>query len=200
MPKPSTPAAIQPPTLPIKSSGYPRKPSTTTSATTGCNVLGVSIPRRIRRQSTDLRREWMPMEEDTAKRSRREASVNAIPGQNGHLLYVLDSRENRKWLVDGGAFISLIPPTSAQKLNGPNGTRLQAANGSKIDCFGSMSKILTIGDRSFLYDFMIADVRQPILGSDFLAYFSLAPNHRDGSLIDLESLDQIPTTLATGQG
>ena len=50
------------------------------------------------------------------------------------LLHVKDSREDKKWLVDGGALLSIIPPTPAQRNAGPNGTRLQAANGTNIDC------------------------------------------------------------------
>ena len=36
------------------------------------------------------------------------------------------------------------------------------------------------------------------MGADFLAHFYLAPNHRDGSLIDLNSLDILPATFALG--
>ena len=124
--------------------------------------------------------------------------MNAVSGQKGSLLHVIDSREQKKWLVDGGALLSIIPPTAAQRLAGPNGTRLQAANGSNIDCFGTISKTLTIGDRSFTFEFIIADVRQRILGADFLANFYLAPNHRDGVLLDLNTFNTLPATLAYG--
>ena len=115
----------------------------------------------------------------------RPASVNAATGQNGHLLHVKDENEGNRWLVDGGALLSIIPPTKAQRRLGPNGTQLCAANGTIIECYGKTRKTLLIGNRSFEFDFIIANVRQRILGADFLASFYLAPNHRDKCLIDL---------------
>ena len=136
-----------------------------------------------------------------AKRSGRAAHVNAVTGQKGNLLHVWDSSGNIRWLVDGGALLSIVPPTKDQKVSGPIGTQLRAANGTTINCYGNITKTLTIGKRSFTYDFTIADVRQPILGADFLAEYYLAPNHRDGSLLDLHSptLDTLPATLAYGE-
>ena len=125
--------------------------------------------------------------------------MNAVPGQSNSLIYVHDEVEDRKWLVDGGALVSIVPPTTAQRTAGPNETVLHAANGTKIRCYGSIDKIVTIASRSYPFSFIIADVHQSILGADFLAEFSLAPNHRDGSLIDLNSLDFIPATLATNE-
>ena len=136
-----------------------------------------------------------------AKRSGRAANVNAVTGQKGNLLHVWDACNNIRWLVDGGALLSIVPPTKEQKVSGPIGTQLRAANGTTIDCYGTVTKTITIGKRSFTYDFTIADVRQPLLGADFLAEFYLAPNHRDGTLLDLHSptLDTLPATLAYGE-
>ena len=122
--------------------------------------------------------------------------MNAATGQNGFLLHVIDENEGNKWLVDGGALLSIVPPTKPQRRLGPNGTQLCAANGTKINCYGKIRKILSIGNRSFDFEFVIADVRQRILGADFLASFYLAPNHRDGTLIDLDNLDVLPATFA----
>ena len=124
--------------------------------------------------------------------------MNAATGPKGSLLHVTDLVEGHKYLVDGGALLSIVPPTNAQRRQGPNGQGLCAANGTKIDCFGSVRKTLRIGDRSFTFDFTIANVRQRILGADFLAQFYLAPNHRDGSLIDLDRMNVIPATFAHG--
>ena len=124
--------------------------------------------------------------------------MNAATGPKGNLLHVTDSIEGQKYLVDGGALLSIIPPTKSQRRNGPNGMGLCAANGTKIDCFGSITKTICIGNRSFTFNFTIANVRQRILGGDFLAQFYLAPNHRDGSLIDLDRMDVLPATFAHG--
>ena len=122
--------------------------------------------------------------------------MNAATGPNGHLLHVKDEIEGNRWLVDGGALLSIIPPTKPQRRLGPNGTQLCAANGTNIECYGKIRKTLMIGDRTFEFDFVIANVRQRILGADFLAEFYLAPNHRDGTLMDLDNLDVLPATFA----
>ena len=45
--------------------------------------------------------------------------------------------------------------------------------------------------RRLSFPITIADVKQPILGADFLAKNYLAPNHRDGTLIDLKDMSTI---------
>ena len=104
------------------------------------------------------------------------------------LLYVHDGTSKQKWLIDGGAVLSIIPPTLAQRLNGPTSTQLQAANGTRIPCYGVRNVTIHLADRKILFPVTIADVKQPILGADFLAHSYLAPNHRDGTLIDLKDM------------
>ena len=48
---------------------------------------------------------------------------------------------------------------------------------------------INLVDRTITFPVTIADVSQPILGADFLAHAYLAPNHRDGTLIDLKNLN-----------
>lgn len=111
--------------------------------------------------------------------------MNAVDGLDASLLHVVDVRTNEVWLVDSGALISIIPPTDAQRRKGPSGPTLQAANGTPIPCYGTIRRIITIGNRDFDFEFVIADVQHQILGADFLTEFYLAPNHRDGVLLDL---------------
>lgn len=120
----------------------------------------------------------------------------AVTRQNtGDLLFIHDSITKRKWLIDGGAILSIIPPTAEQRRKGPSGAQLQAANGTAIPCFGKVTEVITFNDRSFDFSLTVADVKQPILGADFLASFYLAPNHRDGTLIDLTNLSTIPCKI-----
>ena len=126
--------------------------------------------------------------------------VNNVSGQikDSFLLHVTDARLNQRWLVDGGALLSIIPPTPQHRLQGPNGTQLRAANGTDIKCYGTVNKTITIGKRNFDFDFVIADVKNRILGADFLAHFGLAPNHRDAQLIDLQDFSILPASHARG--
>ena len=101
----------------------------------------------------------------------------------------------RDWLIDGGAFISLIPPSHAQRLKGPNGQKLTAANGTEIDCYGELNVNVHLGSRSYNHTIMVANVKASLLGADFLATHYLAPNHKDRTLIDLHSLETIDADI-----
>ena len=114
------------------------------------------------------------------------AAVPTHPQTHNDLLYVTDTVTKRKWLVDGGAVLSLVPPTLAQRTAGQISTQLQAANGTKIPCYGIQEMTVSLADRQVKFPITIADVRQSILGADFLAHSYLAPNHRDGTIIDLK--------------
>ena len=109
-----------------------------------------------------------PASDSHAKREGQSVShVSNVAGQiikDNFLLHVVDSQRNELWLVDGGAFVSLIPPTSQQRRRGANGIKLTAANGTNIPCFGTTTRSITIGKNSFTYDFIIADVKTRILG------------------------------------
>ncbi|BHF63041.1 hypothetical protein SprV_0200603000 [Sparganum proliferum] len=129
----------------------------------------------------------------TSKQSKRVKLVNpkvcaANPpdGCNtGRTFYVRDTRSGRRFLVDTGAQISVVPPTAADRRFPSPGLHLQAANCSPIPTFGSVSLTLNIGlRRSFTWVFLIADVPHAILGSDFLAEFDLLVDCRRARLLD----------------
>ena len=126
--------------------------------------------------------------------------MNSVAGQNEQcfLLHVTDELTGQKWLVDGGALLSIIPPTPQQRLKGPINSELKAANGTNIDCYGNVTKTIQIGKQQFLFDFVVADVKSRILGADFLAQFYLAPNHRDALLINLQDYSTLPAEHARG--
>ena len=129
------------------------------------------------------------------------SAVNNVAGLDSKecfLLHITDTKLNEKWLVDGGALLSIVPPTAQQRLQGPNEIKLKAANGTNIDCFGNTTRTITIGDQDFSFDFIIADVQSRILGADFLAYNYLAPNHRDAQLISLKDYSILPAEHARG--
>ena len=95
--------------------------------------------------------------------------------------------------MDGGAFVSLVPPSFAQRAKGANGKKLTAANGTSIDCFGEINLRIQLGSRVFDHTVLVADVRTSLLGADFFANHALAPNHRDRTLIDLSNAPLIST-------
>ena len=94
--------------------------------------------------------------------------------------------------------LSIIPPTPQQRLQGPNETKLKAANGTDISCYGTTQRTITIGQQDFSFEFVIADIQSRILGADFLATNYLAPNHRDALLINLKDYSTLPAQHARG--
>ena len=140
-------------------------------------------------------------EEAAGKRQRGSTTVNSatptINTAHNDLLYVTDTVTKRKWLVDGGAVLSIIPPTLAQRAAGPTSTQLQAANGTKISCYGIKEMTISLADRQVVFPIHVADVRQSILGADFLAHSYLAPNHRDGTIIDLKDYSVLKADFET---
>ena len=127
--------------------------------------------------------------------------VNHVAGQKdkeNFLLHVVDSRRNEKWLVDGGALLSIIPPSTHHLKAGPVADELRAANGTKIQCYGTDNRTLCIDGKDFPFEFTVAAVNQRILGADFLAHNYLAPNHRDAKLLNLKDFSTIKAQHAVG--
>ena len=140
-----------------------------------------------------LRRKTFPGKRESGAQVNAALPRNHSGGNN--LLYAVDSNDETRWLIDGGALWSIVPPTPHQRESGPNAWKLEAANGSSIACYGLTDRDVCISDRNFPFTFIIADVRQPILGADFLTSYYLAPNHRDKVLIDLSDLSTIPVGI-----
>ena len=91
-------------------------------------------------------------------------------------LYVRDVTSGTRFLVDTGADVSLLPATSEHRRHvDPTGQcQLRAANGSAIPAFGQRCLTLDLGlRRTFPWIFVVAEVKEPILGADFLHRFSL---------------------------
>ncbi|BHF59593.1 hypothetical protein SprV_0100255300 [Sparganum proliferum] len=116
---------------------------------------------------------------------RIDATVFSGSPSSGRTFYVCDNVTRRRFLVDTGAQINVVPPTPVDRRCPSPGLHLQAANCSPISTFGSRSLTLNIGlRRSFSWIFVIADVPHAILVSDFLAEFDLLVDCRRSCLLD----------------
>ena len=81
-------------------------------------------------------------------------------------LSVYCRRLRRAFLVDSGADVSVFPASTSQK-NTSSTSFLRAANGSSIKTYGTREIFLALPGLNVTHKFVLADVRQPILGSDF---------------------------------
>lgn len=83
-----------------------------------------------------------------------------------------DKLSNKIYLIDSGATKSTIPPELADLPNITHTLGLQAANGSPIPTYRKKELTLDFGlGRVYSWDFLIADVTQPIIGMDFMGFY-----------------------------
>ena len=90
------------------------------------------------------------------------------------------------FLVDTGANISVVP-RSVVKNNSVSASKyiLYAANGTEIKTYGEKTLELDLNlRRSFKWNFVVCEVKQPIIGADFLKYFKLMVDLDDKILVD----------------
>ena len=120
------------------------------------------------------------------KRQRQQLAATGSAGiTHSRLFYVTDRHTKRRFLIDTGAEVSVVPPTSLDRSHPRHGFQLQAANKSTIATFGERSLTLDVGlRRTCQWIFIIADVQQPILGADFLRHFNLMVDMRHCRLLD----------------
>jgi hypothetical protein len=98
-------------------------------------------------------------------------AMSFSPAKN--LIFLLDSNNNFKFLVDSGASLSIIPHSSSAP---PTGPHLVGANGKQIPAWGFRRHTVCFSGQIFDFDFLLAAVATPILGMDFLAKFNFSIN------------------------
>ena len=91
----------------------------------------------------------------------------------------MDDNSAKRFLVDTGASVSVFPASHKDKHSGERTPSLVAANGTYIATFGTREMSLTIDRCNYTWPFIIADVKTPLLGADFLQANAL--------LVDLQS-------------
>ena len=100
--------------------------------------------------------------------------------------------------MDTGSDVSCFPRKLLHERSQPTGYNLSAANNSTIHTYGFIQLTLDLGlRRDFVWQFIIADVSSPIIGSDFLAHYNLLPDCRALRLIDNETKCSAPGLRAS---
>ena len=88
-------------------------------------------------------------------------------------LYVKDLNSDRQFLIDSGADISVLPKSLCSASENTE-MILYAANGSEIKTYGKSRITLNLGlRRPFSWTFVVADVKNAIIGADFLKFYDL---------------------------
>ena len=79
---------------------------------------------------------------------------------------------SKSWMLcDTGSMVTAVKRGPDDKLD--ESRYLQAVNGSKIKCFGKKEIQIRLGRKTYTIEAVIADIKQDILGWDFLAKYRL---------------------------
>ena len=100
-----------------------------------------------------------------------EADSVTRPSQAG--FFIKDELSDYRFLVDTGAFRSILPPPGDINTNHPSSSDLVAANGTSIRTYGEQQVNIRLSGQAYTWTFIIAKVRHPLLGAGFLSHYSL---------------------------
>lgn len=122
----------------------------------------------------------------TGKLDVMETTADGSIDTSNNRLSVSCSNTGLNFLVDTGANVSVLPKCrKIRDINSEHSFSLFAANGTQIKTFGVKTLTLNLRlRRSFKWTFIVADVRQPILGADFIKHFKLLVDLDKRRLID----------------
>jgi cleavage and polyadenylation specificity factor subunit 1 len=115
------------------------------------------------------------------------STLGPAPKPDGSMLTILDSNSGRRFLVDTGAQVSVIPAQAADRVAPQASTEhryLQAANGSRIKVYGDSYNTLSFAGRKYRAYLLRADVQRPLLGADFLRRHKLLVDVSNQRLVD----------------
>lgn len=102
-----------------------------------------------------------------------------------HRLCVTDRKTRTRFLVDTGANVSVLPVSNFKSECSVTNIKLYAANNSEIKSYGIKTLDLNIGlRRSYKWEFIVCDVKQAILGADFIQFFKLLVDLYNKRLVD----------------
>jgi transposase InsO family protein len=124
------------------------------------------------------------------------AAVTPGTDRRSRLLFINDETSGRKFLVDTGALVSVFPASGHDTRTRHAVPSLQAANGSTIRTYGSREMTLTINGRNFTWNFILADVTQPLIGADFLCANTLMVDIKGQRLVDPTTYASIPLSAS----
>ena len=131
-----------------------------------------------------------------ARHGSAEASFPSLSPSK--LLYVADKHNKCNYLIDTGAAVSVLPTSCANRTSDAACLPLVAANNTTINTYGNCGRVVDVGlKRDYAWTFIVADVKQPIIGADFPIHYSLLVDLKSRCLRDMRTGLAIPATLSS---
>ena len=116
------------------------------------------------------------------------------------LLYVADKHNKCNYLIDTDAAVSVLPKSCANRTFDAAWLPLVAANNTTINTYGTCRRVVDVGlKRDYAWTFIVADVKQPIIGADFLIHNSLLEDLKSRCLRNMRTGLAIPATLLSNK-
>ena len=138
---------------------------------------------------------------ELGKRLHRPLAVKAAGNHHQdrrNTMSLWDRKTGRHYLIDTSTDESVFPASPTDRQYCSTTQPLAAANDSRIETWGQRNIIVHFGSHSFTQSFHIADVRQLILGAEFLVSNNHAVDLHGRRLIDLFSYTIIPAIATLG--
>ena len=151
------------------------------------------LPRSFRLQRSQV---FHPLQFFGKRPGRSPVVAVATGAYHQQLFHLSDRLSGRRFLIDTGAAISVVPARHSDWRSDSRGLQLRAANGAPIRTFGKRSITLQFHDRRYTWQFIVADVDQPLLGADFLCHFELLVDVNHKRLLHMATLTSLPLTVA----
>ena len=126
-------------------------------------------------------------EEEPGKRQGGPTVASTSAGPHDPQLFITDANTGRRFLVDTGAQVCVIPPTWFDRHHEQGGPPLQAANGTSIPTYGVRNVSLRFNENTYEARLIIADVKRPLLGADFFRRHNLLVDLNGQRLIEADT-------------
>ena len=127
-----------------------------------------------------------------------QREVANIALSHSKLLYVADKNHKCMYFIDTGAAVSILPKSCANRILDADCLPLVAANNTTIDTYGNSKHVVDVGlKREYPWTFIVADVKQPIIGADFLIHYNLLVDLRSRCLRDMRTGLAIAASLSS---
>nr|XP_037282167.1 uncharacterized protein LOC119175047 [Rhipicephalus microplus] len=122
----------------------------------------------------------------SGKLQRQPIEIAASCQRKGHRIFVTNQVTKRRCLVACCSDICCFPRTFLRDERPCTSFELSVANHSTIETYGSLRLNINFQNlcRDVPWNFVIADVTEPIIRSGFLAYYNILPDCRYDRIID----------------
>ena len=139
-----------------------------------------------------------PTQKEPGKCQSGPTVASATAGPLDPQLFITDVNTGRRFLVDTGAQVSVIPPTwfERHQIQCAPPPPLQAANGTSITTYGSRNVSLRFNETTYDARVIIADVKHPWLGADVFRRHNLLVDLNGQRLIEADTYLSCPCSTS----